>query len=65
MDYYRQGLRKNPSELKLLYSLAVCYSHFRRYQSAMCWFSHGLNLNPRWVDGLCGMSMLYFNMGLF
>ena len=31
----------------------------------MRWFSYGIELNPRWVDGLCGVSMSYFNMRNF
>ena len=62
MDYYRQGLRKNPTNEVLLYSLAVCYLQLNKLESALYWFSKGLNLNPRWIDGLCGCSFAYFNM---
>lgn len=26
IDYFRQGMRQNPTELSLIYCLAVCYS---------------------------------------
>lgn len=62
MDYYRQGLRKNPSDEQLLYSLALSYLQLKKFESSMRWFSYGLRLNPRWVDGLCGCAVAYFNM---
>ncbi len=31
MDYYRQGLRKNPTNLVLIYSIAICYSKLKKY----------------------------------
>ena len=62
MDYFKQGLRLNPSKHKLIYSLAVCYSRLKMYQSAINWFSRGIDLHPRWVDGLCGIAITYFNM---
>ena len=34
----------------------------KKLDSALEWFTHGLNLNPRWVDGLCGTAICYFNM---
>ena len=62
MDYFKQGLRINPGKHKLIYSLAVCYSRLKMYQSAINWFSRGIDLHPRWVDGLCGIAITYFNM---
>ena len=62
MDYYRQGLRKIPSDHTLIYSLAVCYSRLKMYHLAIHWFSQGVELKPRWLDGLCGIAMCYFNM---
>ena len=62
MDYYRQGLRKNPTNESLLYSLAQSYLRVQKYESAIRWFSFGLGLNPRWVDGLCGVAVAFFNM---
>lgn len=65
MDYYRQGLRRCPTEHALIYSVAVCYSQLKKYQSAMRWYSLGISLHPRWVDGLCGLAFSHFNMGDF
>ena len=62
MDYYRQGLRKNPTTEALLYSLALSYLQLHKYDSAIRWFSHGLKLIPRWIDGLCGVAVAFFNM---
>ena len=62
MDYYRQGLRKNPTNLLLIYNLANSYKKLRKYTSTLTWFMHGVQLNPRWVDGLCGLATTYFNM---
>ena len=62
MDYYRQGLRKHPTNDILIYSLAVCYLKLKKYRSAILWFGKGIDLNPRWVDGLCGIAITYFNM---
>ena len=65
MDYYRQGLRKNPTSLHLIYNLANSYKKLKKYNSTLVWFCHGINLNPRWIDGLCGLALTYFNMGDF
>lgn len=65
MDYYRQGLRRSPTEHVLIYSVACCYSQLRKYKSAMQWYSLGISLHPRWVDGLCGISFAFFNMGQY
>ena len=62
MDYYRQGLRRNPTEHVLIYSVAVCYSQLKKYENAVQWYCHGINLHPRWRDGLCGIAFAYFNM---
>ena len=62
MDYYRQGLRKNPTDHILIYSLGVCYSKLKKYKSAIHWFSRGIDLLPRWLDGLCGIAIAYFNI---
>ena len=62
MDYYRQGLRKNPTSLVLIYSLASCYSKLKKCESSIHWFAKGIDLIPRWVDGLCGIAINYFNM---
>ena len=62
MDYYKQGLRIHPSEHILIYCLAVCYTRLKLYQSAINWFSRGVEFNPRWIDGLCGIAITYFNM---
>lgn len=62
MDYYRQGLRKNPTNETLIYSLALCFMKLKKYRSAILWFGKGVDLNPRWVDGLCGIAITYFNM---
>ena len=62
MDYYRQGLRKNPTSHILIYSLAVCYCRLKKYRSAIHWFSRGVELHPRWIDGLAGIAITYFNM---
>ena len=35
MDYYRQGLRKNPTSEVLLYSLAHGYLGLRKYKNAI------------------------------
>ena len=63
MDYYRQGLRKNPTSLMLIYNLANSYKKLKKYSSTLVWFCHGINLQPRWIDGLCGLAVTYFNMG--
>ena len=34
----------------------------KKFDSALEWYTHGLNLNPRWIDGLCGSAVCYFNM---
>ena len=62
MDYYKQGLRKHPCQHSLIYSLAVCYSKLKKYRSAIHWFSLGIDLHPRWLDGLAGIAIIYFNM---
>ena len=62
MDYYRQGLRRTPTQHILIYSVAVCYSQLKKYNSALQWYTHGINLHPRWIDGLCGIAFAYFNM---
>lgn len=62
MDYYRQGLRQFPNEHILIYSLAVCYMRLKKYKSAIQWFGKGIDLHPRWLDGLCGIAITYFNM---
>ena len=62
MDYYRQGLRKNPTNEILIYSLAHSYLKLKKYKSAILWFGKGVDLNPRWVDGLVGIGITYFNM---
>ena len=53
---------RSPTEHVLIYSVACCYSQLRKYQSAMQWYSFGISLRPRWVDGLCGISFAFFNM---
>ena len=58
-------MRKNPTNDALLYSLALSYLHLSKYDSAIRWFSYGLRLNPRWIDGLCGVAAAYFNMKKF
>ena len=62
MDYFKQGLRIYPSEHILIYALATCYTHLKLFQSAIEWFSRGIELNPRWVDGLYGIAIVSFNM---
>ena len=62
MDYYRQGLRKNLTNLTLIYNLANSYKKLNKYSNALTWFMHGISLHPRWVDGLCGLATTYFNM---
>ena len=62
MDYYRQGLRKNVTNLTLIYNLANSYKKLKKYSNALTWFMHGVSLHPRWVDGLCGLATTYFNM---
>ena len=65
MDYFKQGLRKNPTNLVLIYCLANAYKKLKKYNSTLIWFSHGVNLNGRWVDGLCGLATTHFTMGNF
>lgn len=65
MDYYRQGLRKIPHDHTLIYSLAVCYMQLKKYHSAILWFGKGVDLHPRWLDGLCGIALAYFNLQNF
>ena len=62
MDYYKQGLRKIPNCDTLIYSLACCYCRLKKYHSAIHWFGKGVELNPRWLDGLCGIALSYFNL---
>ena len=62
MDYYRQGLRKLPDDHVLIYSLAVCYMKLKKYHCAIHWFGKGVELHPRWLDGLCGIAIAYFNL---
>lgn len=62
LDYYRQGLRQFPTSHILIYSLATCYSQQKKYNSAIHWYGKGIDLDPRWVDGLCGIAINYFNM---
>lgn len=31
--------------------------------SALRWFDYGVRLFPKWVDGLCSKSMIYFQLG--
>ena len=62
LDYYRQGLRKNPNDQILLFSLALGYLQLQKFESAIRWFSFGLKLEPRWIDGLCGVAIAFFNI---
>ena len=62
MDYFKQGLRIHPNEHILIYALAVTYTHLKLYQSAIDWFSRGIEFNPRWIDGLYGIAIVSFNM---
>ena len=62
VDFYRQGLMKNPTDQNLIYSLAVSYCKLKMYKSSSQWFSYGVNLHPRWVDGLCGIALANLNI---
>lgn len=65
MDYFKQGLRKNPTNLVLIYCLANAYKKLKKFNSTLIWFSHGVNLSGRWVDGLCGLATTHFTIGNF
>ena len=45
-----------------MFSLALGYLELAKFESAICWFSFGLKLNPRWINGLCGVAIAFFNI---
>ena len=49
----------------MIYNLANSYKKLKKYNSTLVWFCHGINLQPRWIDGLCGLATTYFNMKNF
>ena len=61
IDYFRQGLRKFPNDVLLIYSVARSYAEIYKFESALTWYTFGLNLQPRWVEGLVGIATIHFN----
>ena len=31
-------------------------------ENTLRWFKHGVGMYPKWVDGLAGLSMVYFQL---
>ena len=61
--FYEKGLRFNPSSLILIYNLARNYMILCKFKLSIVWFELGLKLKPRWVNGLVGLALTYFEMG--
>jgi hypothetical protein len=60
--FYEKGLRFNPSSLILIYNLARNYMILNKFKLSIVWFELGLKLKPRWVNGLVGLALTYFEM---
>jgi len=58
-DFYRQGLRRNPTSLSLIYKLASAFTMLGLLRNALKWFEFGTALHPKWVDGLACQSMIH------
>lgn len=63
MDYYRQGLRINPTSEILLYNLACCFEKISKFKNTIRWLEHALSVKQRWTDAFYGLAMTYFKMG--
>jgi tetratricopeptide (TPR) repeat protein len=61
--FYEKGLRFNPSSLTLIFNLARNYMILNKFKLSIVWFELGLKFKPRWVNGLVGLALTYFEMG--
>jgi len=61
--FYLQGLRINPTNFRLIYNLARNYQKLNLFDKSITWFLFGLKIKPRWVNGLVGIAITYFEMG--
>ena len=46
IDYYRRGLRRNPTSLSLIYAMSLCFYRLCWINSAFKWLNFGLVLSP-------------------
>ena len=63
--FYRQGLLKNPESRRLMYNLARNCLILCKFDQAVTWFEFGLLMKPRWVNGLVGLAVTYFEKGYY
>jgi tetratricopeptide (TPR) repeat protein len=62
IDYYKQGLRKKPLARILIYNIACCYEKLKKFNNALIWFKHGIDLDSKWTDCYFGCALTYFKM---
>eukprot|EP00347_Sterkiella_histriomuscorum_P021543 403333609 len=65
IDYYKQGLRLNPTSEILIYNLACQYHKIHKYMNCIRWLEHSLVIKPRWTDAYYGLSLTYFKLGQY
>lgn len=65
IDYYKQGLRIQPTCESLLYNLACAFEKLGKRQNTLLWFKYALQLKPRWTDALYGVAVTQFKSGDF
>ncbi|CDW86062.1 tpr domain containing protein [Stylonychia lemnae] len=62
IDYYKQGLRVNPTSEILLYNLACQFQKIGKFENSIRWLKHSLNIKPQWTDAYYGLAITKFKM---